>query len=584
MLRSPRNFRVPLANNERDDLQWVAVIDGYDTTCNKYILKFLSTTGLEKKCIRQPNYDLKDIRVSSNNKEGAVPIYGGEGVVANIIGGTLYDVRLTNQHNVVMDGLTKNQISKCTPVRKTINEQKGNQEVVEATEETTEVAIEEAMEEVMEEKATINTSLDKDVIHVGDLVHVLLPIGTQVMAVPRFYVKGILMKINQSSNKTTNLQTINVKINKQMCRNLPLSWLHLEETAAVLPELGSTVFVCYHPPNDIPNITVPWLISKWRTDELQKLKKLKEEANALKDVKDEGHIQTSSSSRSSSTESQHPKLNLLYLSSTTNKKLKNEFMFYHDDDKDHENIIIRNNGLKKISIRITTSVGYQWSRNVDNTERNKEKKERKENNMENNTENNMETEKEIKDRNQTIVLMKGNFITIKVSWLRKNEKIVSDIGWLCCTNMNNLLDASMLTLKGTCNNPLLQSETTTQNNLNKATISLDLPKVILTTHGTNRNNKNQSTNYILIRNTTCKELEVEAMFHDSNGAPFSIVSQTDRNVTGNRTMSQIGPYGYICIEIIFTPKTRGTFTKSLTILGGYKAKRACNRVYGKHCS
>jgi len=141
--------------------------------------------------------------------------------------------------------------------------------------------------------------------------------------------------------------------------------------------------------------------------------------------------------------------------------------------------------------------------------------------------------------------------------------------------MNNLLDASMLTLNGTCNNPLLQSETTTQNNLNKATISLDLPKVILTTHGTNRNNKNQSTNYILIRNTTCKELEVEAMFHDSNGAPFSIVSQTDRNVTGNRTMSQIGPYGYICIEIIFTPKTRGSFTKSLTILGGYKAKRAC---------
>ena len=412
VLRSPRNFQVPLANNERDDLQWVAVIDGYDTTCNKYILKFLSTTGLEKKCIRQPNYDLKEIRVSSNNKEGAVPIYGGEGVVANIIGGTLYDVRLTNQHNVVMDGLTKNQISKSTTVQKTMNEQKGNQEV--------------------EEKATINTSLDKDVIRVGDLVHVLLPIGTQVMAVPRFYVKGILMKINQSSNKTTNLQTINVKINKEMCRNLPLRWLHLGETA-VLPELGSTVFVCYHPPNDIPNITVPWLISKWRTDELQKLKKLKEEANALKDVKDEGHIQKSSSSRSSSTESQHPKLNLIYLSSTTNKKLKNEFMFYHDDDKDHEKIIIRNNGLKKISIRITTSVGYQWSRNVDNTARNKEKKkERKENNtennMENSMENSMETEKEIKDRNQTIVLTKGNFIAIKVTWLRKNERIVSDIG------------------------------------------------------------------------------------------------------------------------------------------------------------
>ena len=47
-------------------------------------------------------------------------------VVANIIGGTLYDVRLTNQHNVVMDGLTKNQISKSTTVHKTINKQEGS--------------------------------------------------------------------------------------------------------------------------------------------------------------------------------------------------------------------------------------------------------------------------------------------------------------------------------------------------------------------------------------------------------------------------------------------------------------------------
>ena len=526
VLRSPRKSILSFTKQQKvavtEDLKWIAVIDGF--VRNKYILKFIGA-DLQGK-FRQHGYGLEDFWVSLKRDDKPIPY--GLGVVNSIaVKDTLYDVEILGNDDIAVTAKNiENNLLRKVWVWVPEKEMEEMKETAGTGEETKE------------------TETAKDTIEVGESVHVLLPLGTQVLAIPRYYASGILLSINHQS------QTMNVKLDvpfdpekvvpvtttaaaapqqHRICRRLPLHWLFLDQNDTSLPTIGSTVQVIYHPPNQQPNITIPWWIQQLRHEDNVLQSKNKSRGTVIKSA---------------------ATINIVYLTKTGQKLKRNAVLFHSKNTS--QNIEIRNGGLEEICVRLTTSAGYQWER--DNT--------------------GVENTVIEGDRYRDVVLGRGNFIRITLTWLRANQKLSMDSGWCCVTNVHSPKDQSILPLIGTSDTrtfldlgrpPFTPTNTLTSNKpQNREQQELMVYPLPMTVDFNKTKVKQTSLQYLLVRNALSTEITIDLEIENPNNTTFFLGSDPSQRNTRSNNLT-VGAYGYGCYPLHFTPSQRGIYTEKVTL-------------------
>ena len=528
VLRPPMRHSLPMPVDATNDLYWIATVEGF--LRGRYVLKFISSNNdvsvfPHKQLCRQHGFDLDDFRIHTHNN--TAPLIVGLATVTAVLGAggpaTVYDVQMVDDH-IVVEHLKQTRLSKVVGNDGSSNDGSSND----------------------------GSSASK--IQVGDQVHVVLPLGIQVMAIPRFYHPGILMKLNSTTNTcnvklkqhttttTTTTTSGGGSSNTHMLRDLPVEWLWLGEKD-ILPEVGATVHAHHHPPNNIPNITVPWLMNTYRS----------EAAAANRTGTTTG---TTTTGTTTTTVTSHSKLKMLFLNQDSQKLKRHELTYYHDDKTTVQTIQVRNDGFEDVEVCFVTSTGYKWAKEdatEDETEANKTS-----------TESSLAT---------SFVIKRGNFVKLKITWLRSSASPM-DKGWLCVCNAKDPTDRSMLSIVGTCNAlPLVQvglpanqdtTTTTTTVAAAAAALVLEVPKT--------RANQT-STGHLMVRNRTAKAVQLNAVLEPSD-APFLFHNQHgshgsqhgSQHGSSTRQQLMLGPYEYVVVPVQFQPKQRGRYTVPLTLL------------------
>ncbi len=506
VLQLPRKNQIPIPINVTDDMKWVATIDHFYK--NKYVLHFISDivadtntsdnhsinskSLLKKEFKLQHGFDLNDFRVTEN--KGSRPLIVGIAVVTSIIG-NLYNVQMVKD-GIIMEHVQRDRLA----------------EIYSKDDEL-------GMEEEKKEEGKENMEEIND-IKVGQRVHVLIPKGTQVMSIPKFYKQGVLMKL---SNKLMNVKLKDDgNTSSIMCRDIPIDWLWLGEREEV-PTIGSTVYIHYHPPNNIPNMTVPWLFNMYRKEQMTGVKNTTEVDTMLP-----------------------PSLNLLYLNKKNQKLKRNSLVYYHDDQLSEKVLIIKNIGFTDISINVVISSGYIWKKENEEWMRD-------------------DDNSEICSNGMNIGIQRENFIKLNIKWLNKNLKLPIDKGWLCVINAKNPIDTSIVSIIGTCNALPLVDIICSSSPSSSSSVEDSTP--IQTLNVPIAAPKKLSVGHIKVRNRTSKDLQLDTIL-EQGPEPFIFTNNTTSNSNNNENKQRlmIGPYDYTIISIQFQPKMKGIYRKKIKIL------------------